>query len=85
MKYIHPIAQELLIAQHFLIYNISPTVSYRSNQVGINYDLQPSSDYSDGVMVISESSSKNKIYLISAGDTPVLDSYIELINGHIIF
>ncbi len=69
----------------FLIYNISPTVSYRSNQVGINYDLQPGSNYSDGVMVISESTGKNKIYLISAGDTPVLDSYIELKNGHIIF
>jgi len=66
-----------------LIYNISPTVSYRSNQVGINYDLN--GDYTDAVLVVSETAGKNKIYLISASDEVVDDSYIKLENGHIIF
>jgi hypothetical protein len=66
-----------------LIYNIAPTVSYRSNQVGINYDLN--GDYTDAVLVVSESAGKNKIYLVSASGEVVDDSYIKLENGHIIF
>lgn len=51
------------------IYNISPTVSYRQNCLGINYSLDTQNkDFKDAVLIIGESSGKSVIYYVGAGD-----------------
>jgi hypothetical protein len=44
------------------VYNTEPTVSYRSNQLGINYKLEKDDeDFVDAILVVGEHSGKTKI------------------------
>lgn len=47
----------------FTVYNLTPTVSYRKNKVGINYDFSDASDDND-VLVIAANGTHTKIRLI---------------------
>ena len=47
----------------FTVYNLTPTVSYRKNKVGINYDFSEASDDND-VLVIAANGTHNRIRLI---------------------
>ena len=49
-----------------VVYNISPTVSYRPNALGINY--QNVYDLGDAVLALSAYSNRKKIYLIGTGE-----------------
>ena len=57
----------------YIVYNIKPTVAYRKNKLGINYDFANIDDKEDGVLVISEYNDLNKIYLLYAGGSRVID------------
>lgn len=57
----------------YIVYNIKPTVAYRKNKLGINYDFANTNDKEDGVLVISEYNDLNKIYLLYAGGSRVID------------
>jgi hypothetical protein len=48
----------------YIIYNIKPTVAYRKNKLGINYDFVNTNNKEDGVLMVSEYNNLNKIYLL---------------------
>lgn len=55
-----------------VIYNISPTLSYRKNQLGINHSIK-NDEQKDALLIIGEHSdegvTKNKIIYLGAGDS----------------
>lgn len=46
----------------FPVFNILPTVAYRKNHLGINVLNPSASNKSDAIIVIGETSGRNKIY-----------------------
>lgn len=53
----------------FTIYNLTPTVSYRKNQLGINTKPEDVTVGADGVIYIQATTDKKQIYIISANHT----------------
>lgn len=49
-------------SNEYIIYNASPTISYRKNQIGINVNLSNINDKNDAIIVIGGHSGKNMIY-----------------------
>lgn len=70
--------------KEMVIYNIKPTVAYRKNKIGINYDFPESSSYTDGAIVVNSHTQKSKIYFIEAGKNRYLDISTGNLNGFII-
>nr|DAH40308.1 MAG TPA: hypothetical protein [Caudoviricetes sp.] len=56
-------------SKEFTIYNLTPTVSYRKNQIGINTKPEDVTVGADGVIYIQATTDKKQIYIISANHT----------------
>lgn len=72
------------LSNELFVYNVSPTVAYRKNYLGINTTDFP--DCGDSVVVISEYEGKQKIYLISSSNPAyrTIDIVSGMIDGFII-
>ena len=53
----------------FPVFNTLPTVAYRKNHLGINVLNPSTSDKSDAIIIIGETSGRNKIYFQPAGES----------------
>ena len=69
-----------VITEPIIVYNATPTVSYRKNKVGINYDFSENTNLTQPALVIKEHSTAKQIYLLGSNN---LQATINLVNGEI--
>lgn len=69
--------------ESFILYNISPTVSYRQNQIGININ-GIEDNYSDSSVVIGAASGKTDITIVGTGIEHTININTGALNGFIL-
>lgn len=78
------------ISNELIIYNSLPTVSYRSNQLGINYKIPPSNQASEGLLknsalIVGEHSEKRYISILGSGTGSGSQVFIDIQTGQLLY
>lgn len=77
-------------SNELIIYNSLPTVSYRSNQLGINYKIPPSNQASEGLLknsalIVGEHSEKRYISILGSGTGSGSQVFIDIQTGQLLY
>lgn len=78
------------ISNELIIYNSLPTVSYRSNQLGINYKIPPSDQASEDLLkksalIVGEHSEKRYISILGSGTGSGSQVFIDIQTGQLLY
>lgn len=78
LKFYHYLSTPDSDLEYLICYNISPTVSYRQNHIGINTNQIDESEYENAVAIISQYNNRGKIYFSGVNNGSNLSSTLDL-------
>lgn len=78
------------VSNELIIYNSLPTISYRRNQLGINYKIPPFSQVQEDLLkksalIVGEHSEKRYIAILGSGTGSGSDVYIDIQTGQLLY
>lgn len=78
------------ISNELIIYNSLPTISYRRNQLGINYKIPPSNQAQEGLLkksalIVGEHSEKRYIAILGSGTGSGSEVYVDIQTGQLLY
>lgn len=70
--------QKIGYTNEILVYDLAPTVSYRPNHLGINYQYPDNTPYKDAVLVVNRYGNRQKVYLIGQNENTLTERAIQI-------